>query len=78
MEPVPEPVSKPVSEPVSEPVPVINPDPVVKEVKETSQDIAADIKIPEVPKSESEEQTSWNTLSSFKPWLIILNYSIIL
>ena len=50
MEPVPEPVSKP----VSEPVPVINPDPVVKEVKETSQDIAAEI--PEVPKSESEEQ----------------------
>jgi len=52
VEPVPEPVSKP----VSEPVPVINPDPVVKEVKETSQDIAAEI--PEVPKSESEEQTS--------------------
>lgn len=60
VEPVPEPVSKPVSEPVSEPVPVVNPDPVVKEIKETSQDIAADIKIPEVP-SESvagEEQTS--------------------
>ena len=75
----PEPVA--VVESVPEPVPVINPDPVVKEVKETSQDIAADIKIPEVPKSESvagEEQTSWNTLSSFKPWLIILNYSIIL
>jgi len=61
--PVAVPVPKPVREPISEPapVPVVNPDPGVKEVKEPSQDIAADIKIPEVPTSESvvgEEQTS--------------------
>ena len=47
--------------PVAAPVPVINSE--VKEVKETSQDIAADIKIPEkeIPSESTnagEEQTS--------------------
>ena len=63
---------EPVPQPVSEPVPVVNPDPVVKEVKETSQDIAADIKIPEnVPNAGEEQKTSWNKTLSFKSldWL---------
>ena len=52
---------EPVALPVTAPVPVINSE--VKEVKETSQDIAADIKIPEkeIPSESTnagEEQTS--------------------
>ena len=70
----PEPVA--VVEPVAIPIVPNSGGPEVKE----SQDIAADKKIPETVTSEelptAEEQTSWNPIIYFKPWLIILKNTV--